>query len=271
MFLVFGFVRQWRGMAAVANSGAKRVLFALTSANPQFWGPMKTGFFWPELAHPFHDLSVAGVEVDLVSLTGEAFVDEVSVPHVSYADGETDAHGNDRDSAHLFHSADSPLRDWKARIQRPDAVDAGRYDGMLFVGGHGTLWDFPTAEALHAIAGQIHARGGFIAAVCHGPSALGGIKGADGVPIIRGKRCTGFCVAREQSLGTADRLRALGLKLTDALLQEAGGLYDEGPALAPDPNAPHVVVDGCIVTGKNPKSSKGVAQAVIGMLTAAKS
>jgi putative intracellular protease/amidase len=87
--------------------------------------------------------------------------------------------------------------------------------------------------------------------------------------VIRGKRVTGFCEAREETLGTVARLRAQGLKLTDELLKAAGAVYDEGPPLQPDPNAPHVVVDGRIVTGKNPKSSKGVAHAVLGLLASA--
>lgn len=139
--------------------------------------------------------------------------------------------------------------------------------GILFVGGHGTLWDFPTATSLHIIASRIFLNGGFIAAVCHGPSALCGVLDEDGVtPLICGKKVTGFCEAREHSFGTVERLHSQGLKLTDELLKAAGGLYDEGPPMEPDPNAPHVVVDGRIITGKNPKSSKGVAHAVLQIL-----
>jgi putative intracellular protease/amidase len=40
-----------------------------------------------------------------------------------------------------------------------------------------------------------------------------------------------------------------------------GGLYEKGPDWAP-----HVVVDGRLVTGQNPASSEGVAQALLALL-----
>jgi putative intracellular protease/amidase len=247
---------------------SKSVLFVLTSSNPQFWGKLRTGFFWPELAHPYQILTNAGLNIDFVSLTGDGHVDEVSIPHQSYGDGETDNHGNDSFSAHLYYDVDSPLSNWKSKIQKPEDVDVEKYAGILFVGGHGTLWDFPIATSLHRIAGQIYSAGGFIAAVCHGPSAIAGIMDSDGTtPLIRGKSVTGFCEARERTFGTVERLHSLGLKLTDEILKQAGAHYDEGPPLEPDPNAPHVVVDGRIVTGKNPKSSEGVAHAVLQILS----
>lgn len=108
----------------------KKVLFALTSSNPQFWGSLRTGFFWPELAHPYHDLTAAGIQIDFVSLTGEAHVDEVSVPHSSYEENECDAHGNDSFSANLFHDPNSSLTNWKSNIQKPEQVDVSKYSGV---------------------------------------------------------------------------------------------------------------------------------------------
>ncbi len=100
--------------------------------------------------------------------------------------------------------------------------------------------------------------------VCRGASALAGIMESDGTfPLIRGKSITGFCEARERTFGTVERLHYLRLKLTDETLKNAGAHYDEGPPLELDPNSPHVVADGRIVTGKNSKSSEGAALAVL--------
>lgn len=240
-----------------------RVLLALTSEAPVFWGSMHTGVFWAELAHPFAVLSAGGFAIDMVAPKGSALIDQVSVPPpVEKSSAEPDHHGNDAESAALYHSPDSPLAGWQDRLLTPDKVDAAAYCGMFFCGGHGTLFDFPGCTALQEIAAAIYASGGVIGAVCHGPSALGGVRDASGASIVAGKRVTGFSPEREQQLGTVSRLHTQGIKLTSEILEEAGAIYIPGPP-STDPNAPHVEVDSRIVTGKNPKSGAPCAEAFL--------
>jgi putative intracellular protease/amidase len=50
-------------------------------------------------------------------------------------------------------------------------VMTSTFQGIFFIGGHATLWDFPepSCAAIHKLAASIYEKGGCIGAVCHGP------------------------------------------------------------------------------------------------------
>jgi putative intracellular protease/amidase len=70
---------------------------------------------------------------------------------------------------------------------------------------------------------------------------------------------TGFSNEEEQAIGLASVVPFL---LEDRL-RERGGLYRRGPLWAP-----HVEVDGQLVTGQNPASSVPVARSLLDLLRA---
>lgn len=74
--------------------------------------------------------------------------------------------------------------------------------GIFFAaGGHGSIYDYPKASALHKLAAQIYDNGGVVAAVCHGPAVLPGIKDVKtSEPIIKGKKVTGFSEEGEKQV-----------------------------------------------------------------------
>lgn len=125
-----------------------------------------------------------------------AAIDEVSIPARTLLDDPNarDNHGNDAHTASLFYSADSPLQHWEKSIKTPEQVNtqAYRYSGVFFVGGHATLFDFPSATSIHHLAVGVYEKGGVIAAVCHGPCVLGSLKLSDGSFLIANKKVTGF-------------------------------------------------------------------------------
>ncbi|WP_245716545.1 type 1 glutamine amidotransferase domain-containing protein [Micromonospora humi] len=212
-----------------------RALIALTSHSELGDTGRKTGYYVGEAAEPWEVFRAAGYDVDLVSVAG----------------GEPPTDGRDAD--------DKTQNDFLATAGVTDTpkasdVDPSRYDVIVFAGGHGTMWDFPDDEDLARIARSVHERGGVVAAVCHGPSALVNLTLTDGSRLIAGKRVAGFTNDEEAAVGLTDVVPFL---LADKLT-EAGAQH------VPAPNfTEHVVVDGNLVTGQNPQSARAVAEAVV--------
>ena len=82
-------------------------------------------------------------------------------------------------------------------------VNANRYDAVLFVGGHGVMWDFPNNSVVNAVGRNIWERGGIVP----WPAALVDMTLSDGSYLIAGKQVTGFTNGEEQNLGRYPWLR----------------------------------------------------------------
>ncbi len=138
---------------------------------------------------------------------------------------------------------------------RLSKVDPARYDAVYFVGGKGTMLDFPGNPDIARIVRDIAPRG-VIGAVCHGPAALLGIELENGQTLLQGRQVNGFSNAEELFLAE-DAVARLGFLLEDALRAEAG-TYVEGPMYLA-----HSVVDARLITGQNPWSTWAVAESMI--------
>ncbi|GAA3770249.1 type 1 glutamine amidotransferase domain-containing protein [Micromonospora maritima] len=212
-----------------------RALIALTSHSELGRTGRTTGYYVGEAAEPWEVFRAAGYDVDLVSVAG-------GEPPV---DGRDDTDRTQNDFLATAGVTDTP----KAADVDPDG-----YDVIVFAGGHGTMWDFPDDPDLARIARAIYERGGVVAAVCHGPSALVNLTLSDGSRLIAGKRVAGFTNDEEAAVGLTDEVPFL---LADKLT-EAGAQH------VPAPNfTEHVVVDGRLVTGQNPQSARALAEAVV--------
>ncbi|MFE2043732.1 type 1 glutamine amidotransferase domain-containing protein [Streptomyces sp. NPDC059477] len=128
---------------------------------------------------------------------------------------------------------------------------------MLYVGGHGTMWDFPGNPDIARIGDAVHAAGGVIAAVCHGPAGLLGLSTPQGTPLLAGREVTCFTDDEERASEMADVIPFF----LQAALTERGALHTHAGVYAP-----HVVVDRRVVTGQNPSSARGVAERVVALL-----
>nr|MCU0627414.1 type 1 glutamine amidotransferase domain-containing protein [Gemmatimonadaceae bacterium] len=138
-------------------------------------------------------------------------------------------------------------------------IDPREHDAVLFVGGHGTMWDFANDEAIATIIREIDAQGGIVAAVCHGPAALVQATRADGTPLVAGRRIATFTDAEE---------RAVGLHETVPFLLESTLAARGAQVTAAAPWQANVVVDGRLITGQNPASARGVGEAMAAVLAA---
>ncbi|MFC7482873.1 type 1 glutamine amidotransferase domain-containing protein [Luedemannella flava] len=215
-----------------------RVLIALTSHDKLGDTGRGTGFYAGEAAEPWAVFTAAGHDVDLVSVAG----------------GRPPVDGHDPD--------DPTQRAFFAGVDldhtaKPADVDPGAYDAVFFAGGHGTMWDFPDAADLTAVAGAVYERGGVVGAVCHGPAALVNLRLSDGRHLVDGRRVAAFTNDEEAAVGLTEVVPFL---LADALTAR-------GATHVPAPDfAAQVVVDDRLVTGQNPASARGCAEQVAALL-----
>lgn len=221
----------------------KHVLLVLTS-HDDLGGVRKTGYYVGEAAHPWKAFSDAGYQVDIASIGG-------GVPP---EDGRDES-----DAVQQAFLADPSITAQLRDTPRLDDIDASAYDAVLFVGGHGTMWDFPSSPAVDRVGREIWEHGGVVSAVCHGPSALTNIRLSDGSLLISGKRVTGFTNGEEHEVG----LNTVVPFLLAERLEATGATH------IPAPNwSDHVEVDGRLITGQNPQSAASVGRAVVEQLSA---
>lgn len=215
-----------------------RALIVLTSHDKLGATGRATGFHAGEAAEPWAAFRAAGYDVEVASIAGGR-------PPV---DGRDES--NETQNAFF---ADAEL-DTAPRLAD---LDPSQYDIVFFAGGHGTMWDFPDDDAVRTIAGSVHDSGGVVAAVCHGPAALVNAQLADGSHLVAGKRVAAFTNAEEGIVGLTDEMPFL---LADMLV-------DRGAEHVPGrPWTSQVVVDGRLVTGQNPQSARGAAEAVVDLV-----
>ncbi|VDG20014.1 type 1 glutamine amidotransferase domain-containing protein [Lactobacillus farciminis KCTC 3681 = DSM] [Lactiplantibacillus mudanjiangensis] len=222
-----------------------KVLVVVT--NNHRFGDLKraTGLWLSESVH-FHAVMAENkIDVDYVSPKGGY----VPLDPGSLADMD--------DLTWKFYDNADFRNQYLAQSLAPKDVNPTVYDAIFFAGGHGVLWDFPNNPDLAKLADAIHQNGGVTAAVCHGVVGLLGLHGTDGQALIAGKQVAGFSNEEE----TINQLTDAVPFLTEDALIKAGGQYTSSPAYTE-----HVVVDGNLVTGQNPQSAKGVAEAVVKLL-----
>ena len=222
------------------------VLMVLTSHATLGTSGKKTGFWLEEFAAPYYVLHDAGAMITLASPKG-------GQPPMDPA-SDTDA--AQTDDTRRF-KGDAAARSALATTVKLADVDLMAYDAVFYPGGHGPLWDLAEDPVNIRLIEYFAAGGKAIAAVCHAPAIFRHTKGVDGKPFVTGRQLTGFTNTEEAAAG----LTGVVPFLVQDMLVAGGGIYSKGPDWAP-----HVVVDGNLVTGQNPASSKQAAQELVKML-----
>ncbi len=225
-----------------------KILMVLTSHDQLGNTGKKTGFWLEEFAAPYYVFQDAGAEITLASpLGGKPPLD----PKSDDADAQTDA-------TRRFKS-DAVAQAALASTHQLADLSGDNFDAVFYPGGHGPLWDL--AEDPHSIAliESMAAADKTVAAVCHAPGVLRHAKGADGAPLVKGKKVTGFTNTEE----AASQLTDVVPFLVEDMLVKNGGSYSKAADWQP-----HVITDGKLITGQNPASSEGAARAVLAQLKA---
>lgn len=223
------------------------VLMVLTSHDALGDTGKKTGFWLEEFAAPYYVLSDAGAKITLASPKG-------GQPPL---DPTSDAPDAQTDDTRRF-KGDATARAALAATVKLASLDVDAFDAVFFPGGHGPLWDLAEDPASIHLLEYFAAGGRPIAAVCHAPAIFRHTKVANGKPLVSGRNVTGFANTEEAAAGLTDVVPFL----VEDILVKNGGIYSKGADWAS-----HVVVDGNLVTGQNPASSKEAAEALLTLLS----
>ena len=222
------------------------ILMVLTSHDKLGDTGKKTGFWLEEFAAPYYVLSDAGATITLASPKG-------GQPPI---DPTSDAPDAQTDDTRRFKD-DAATQAALAATVKLSAVDLNTFDAVFYPGGHGPLWDLAEDPVNIRLVEYFASGGRPIAAVCHAPAIFRHTKGTDGKPFVSGRHVTGFTNTEEAAAG----LTGVVPFLVEDMLVANGGAYSK----AADWES-HVVVDGKLVTGQNPASSKEVAEALLKLL-----
>jgi len=225
-------------------SNHEKILVVLTSHTELGNTGEKTGFWLPELTHPYYEFTKAGYSVDVASIDGGM------APVDSKAFEEDDEY-------HQIFLNDATLMAKVIQSLPLAEVNPDDYQVIMFAGGSGPMWDFPDNKDINRISSAIYENKGIVSAVCHGNAALINIRLSDGNLLIAGKRIAAFTNEEEDSLGTTEIVPFL---LEDKLI-ERGAIHVYGKAWEEN-----VVVEDRLITGQNPASAKKAAQSIIALL-----
>jgi len=220
-----------------------KILMVLTSHDQLGNTGKKTGFWLEEFAAPYFAFKDAGAQLTLASPKG-------GQPPL---DPKSDEPAAQTAATERFRK-DSAAQSALASTALLGSVRAEDYDAVFYPGGHGPLWDLTEDKVSIALIEAFYKAGKPVALVCHAPGVLRHVKGADGQPLVKGKRVTGFTNSEEEAV----QLTNVVPFLVEDMLQEKGGIYSKG-----DDWASYVVTDGLLLTGQNPASSEAAAEALL--------
>jgi putative intracellular protease/amidase len=223
-----------------------RILMVLTSHSELGDTGKKTGFWLPELTHPYYEFKKAGYLIDVASIQG-------GIAPVDPKSFEEPDHANQR------FLQDAELMAKVFRTLPLSKIDPTAYQAVVFAGGSGPMWDFPNNEHVNRVAATIYESNGVLSAICHGPAALVDIKLSNGNYLVSGKKVAAFTNEEEEDLKLTHVIPFL---LQDKLI-ERGAKHIYGK-----PWKENVVVDGRLITGQNPASATKVAKKIIEYLNA---
>ncbi|WP_216351713.1 type 1 glutamine amidotransferase domain-containing protein [Pseudoalteromonas sp. EB27] len=202
---------------------------------------MKTGFWLGELTHPYYVLADAGFEVDVASIDGGmAPIDPKSLDF------------SDENNARFIN--DKKLMASIINTKAMEDVNSEDYQAVVYVGGHGTMWDFSNNERINKLTVSIYERGGIVSAICHGPAALTDVKLSNGQYLVKGKKLAAFTNEEESNVGLTE---VVPFSLQDTLMSK-GAKHIYGAAWTVN-----VVNDRRVITGQNPQSARKVGEEIL--------
>jgi putative intracellular protease/amidase len=220
-----------------------KVLMVLTSHDQLGDTGEKTGFWLEELAAPYVVFQDTGADITLASPKG-------GQPPL---DPKSDDPTADTEEVKRFRADAEAIKALASTRVLAD-IDSDDFDAVFYPGGHGPLWDLAEDKASIALIERTLRAGRPAALVCHAPGVLRHVKDADGAPIVKGKKVTGFSNSEEEAVGLTDVVPFL----VEDVLKSQGGDYSKGADWSS-----YVLTDGLLITGQNPGSSAETAKALL--------
>lgn len=223
-----------------------KVLFIATSHDKMADANEETGVWLEELAAPYYIFKEAGADIKLASPAGGRVPLDPRSQAIILATFSTKRFLKDVEAMN-FLSNSIPLGN----------VKDGDFDVIFLPGGNGLIWDLANSSKVRQLLEAFYSKNKPIGATSQGVACLLSLKNNKGEALIKGKQITGISSSEEN----LSRLKDITPFLLESKLLSLGALYSKG-----DDYISHVVVDGDIITGQNPASSKGVAQKIIDLV-----
>ena len=222
-----------------------RILAVVTSETEMGATGKKTGFEHTELARAYYVFTVNGFEVDIASPRG----------------GEPYAISDDEDMGLLDYAfLNDPVAMAKVQDTLPlSEVDTDGYEALFFVGGKGTMWDFPDNPDIQSLVSAHASADKLVGAVCHGPAALVNVTLPGGEHFLNNKPVAAFTNEEELFL-IPDAAEVFPFLLEDGLKANGANVQVGVPYLE------NVAVTEGLVTGQNPWSVYATAEAMVTQL-----
>lgn len=219
-----------------------KILAVVTNTAKMGSSGKSTGYELTELSRAYYVFQANGFEVDVASPLGGA------PPVVVDGDdmGEYDF---------AFLNDTIAQVNIKRSIAMKD-VDPKTYQAVYFVGGKGTLFDFPNNQSIQSLVKEYYESGKVVSAVCHGPAALVNVTLSNGTLLLANREVSSF-TNKEELLLIPDAAEVFPFLLQDKLI-ENGANFNEGFMYLNK-----VSKDGNLITGQNPWSTWEVAESVI--------
>src|SRR5215831_12183286 len=187
-----------------------RILMVLTSHDHLGDTGRKTGFWLEEFAAPYFVFRDANADLTLASPKG-------GQPPI---DPKSDLPENQTPAMARFKK-DAKAQNALAHTLKLADMNSEDFDTIFYVGGHGPMWDLVDNPDSIALIESFYNSGKPVAAVCHSPAAFHPVMN-NGVPLVKGKRVTGFTNSEEEAV----YLTKVVPFLVEDELKRIGGLYE---------------------------------------------
>lgn len=220
-----------------------RILMVLTSNARMGFTEGETGLWLDSFATPFYAFEDAGMTPEIATIKGGApAIDPLSLKDEALTEPARRAQDDARLQAGL---TEAPA------LRR---VQITAYDAIFLPDGRGAMWDFTACPELTVALEQFALKRRPIAAVGHGLAGLTPVMDPRGGPFTKGRRVACFSDAETEAQGFAGvapysleaKLRSLGAEVEPAA-----------------PFSPKVELDDLLISGQNPASALGVAEALV--------
>jgi len=222
-----------------------KILMVMTSHDKLGNTGKKTGFWLEEFCAPYYTFLDAGANITVASPKGgQPPLD----PKSDTPEGQT--------ALTQRFKKDSKAQAVLASTVKLSSMNARDFDAVFYPGGHGPMWDLADDPISNALIEAFYNSGKPVAAVCHAPIVLRHAK-ANGQPIVKGKRVTGFTNTEEEAV----QLTKVVPFLVEDELKRLGGRFEK----VPDWQS-FAIVDGRLITGQNPASSAAAAKELVKLL-----
>lgn len=219
-----------------------RILAIVTSTKFIGETAKETGYELTELSRAYYVFKANGFAVDVASIRGgkpPMVIDTDDMGPFDYAFlNDSEAMSKVEDSIMI------------------NQIDPQQYDAIYFVGGKGTMFDFPNNKHIQALVNSFWKGEKVIAAVCHGPAAFVNVQSQNGDFFLANKTLSSF--TNEEELFLIPKAKEIFPFLLQSKLEERGAEF-----IAGENYLNNVVVDGNLITGQNPWSVWELAESTI--------